>query len=299
MNKVFLFSGQGSQEPGMFKNYYDKYDCVKEIFLCANNSLGRDIRDLIFYGTQKELNQTINTQPAMLCIDLSISSILHSMNVLPKAVAGFSLGEYASLVEAGSIELSTAFRLIDIRAHAMAEAVTNDPCAMLAVSKLTEEKVEELVVRSVNETNKYASIVNYNSPLQYVVAGYMETIIKIEEYVKINKGRSARLQVSAPFHSKFMEHARRVLEKEFLGIKFNDAKIPIYMNYDGKPHFKNEEIKDLVLKQTSSPVRWLDTMNNMVKDGYNDFIECGYGDVLTKLMKRTYEDVNIVDSSNL
>lgn len=295
MDKVILFSGQGPQAPGMFKNYYDEYECVREVFSLANKVLGRDITDLIFNGTQEELNKTINTQPAMLSVDLAASAILKYKKINVIAVAGFCLGEYAALVEAGCIDIETSFKLIDVRAHAMDDAFPKNAGGMLAVSKLSEEQVQDIILESKRITNKYAVIVTYTSPTQFVVSGEIEVLEKIKEFAKGNGGRAAMLLVSGPFHSKFMEPAYKELEKEFNKISFKDAKIPIYMNVDGKSHINGNEIKKLALNQTISPVKWNQTMKNLINDGYNDFVECGYGNVLTKLMKRTYENVIVTN----
>lgn len=295
MNKVILFSGQGPQAPEMFKNYYDEYECVREVFSCANKVLGRDITDLVFNGTQEDLNETVNTQPAMLCVDLAAASILKYKKIKISAVAGFCLGEYAALAEAGCIDISTSFKLIDVRAHAMDDAFPKNAGGMLAVSKLNEEQVESIVLESKKITNKYAVIVTYTSPTQFVVSGEVEALEKIKELAKEKGGRSAMLMVSGPFHSKFMEPAYKELEKEFNKTSFKDAKIPIYMNVDGKSHINGNEIKKLALNQTISPVKWNQTMKNLINDGYNDIVECGYGNVLTKLMNRTYENVIVTN----
>lgn len=295
MYKLFLFSGQGPQEPGMFKVYYDEYECVREVFSCASEVSGRDIADLIFNGSQKDLNETINTQPAMLCVDLAASAIMRQKGIKAKAVAGFCLGEFAALVEAGCIDIRTSFKLIDVRSHSMENAFPKKAGGMLAISKLKEEEVQKLILEGMKISNKYAEIVTYTSPTQFVVSGEIEALSTISELAKRNGGRAAMLLVSGPFHSKFMKSAYVELEKEFNKIEFKDAKIPIYMNVDGKPHIKSEEIKELSLRQVVSPVRWSLTMENIIEDGYKDFVECGYGNVLTKLMKRTYENVDVIN----
>jgi len=294
----FLFSGQGAQAPGMGKELYDTSVAARAVFETADRVLGRNISELCFYGFQEELNLTRNTQPCMLTVDLAAYEAVREKGLQPDAVAGFSLGEYAALAAARVISQEDAFRLIQLRADAMQQAVPVGEGAMAAVMKLSPQEVERLC----EEVEGYVVPANYNSPVQTVVSGEAETVDQLLILARERRIRAMKLPVSAPFHCKLMEPARAVLEEAFRGVHFQNAEFPIYMNVDGKPHMDAEDIKRCVLRQTVSPVRWTDTVQAMKTDMDCGFIELGVGNTLCGFVKKTSPEsvvLNVEDAGTL
>ncbi len=291
-----LFSGQGAQYPGMMKDLYDLEPSAKAVFDQADNALGRSISGLCFEGTQEELNLTHNTQPCMLAGDLAAAAVLRDHGIKADAVAGFSLGEYAALAYTGAVSVEEAFRIIQIRADAMQEAVAPGEGAMAAFVGATAKQVEELCARV---TNGYVVAANYNSPVQTVVSG---TAAGVDEVCALGEAaglRSMKLAVSAPFHCALMEPAAMRLKEEFQLMTFEKPEVPIYMNVDGKPLTEASPIAELLVRQAMSPVRWVETLRNMQADGVDVFIECGAGRTLSGLVKKTLKDVTILRVENL
>lgn len=296
MKAAFLFSGQGAQYPGMMKDLYDEEPTVKALFDKADAVLKRQISKICFEGTQDELNLTHNTQPCMLACDLAAAMALKEHGIQADAVAGFSLGEYAALAYTGAISIEDAFRIIQIRADAMQEAVAPGEGAMAAFVGATAEQVEELC-RKV--TKGYAVAANYNSPVQTVVSGSTAGVDEACAFAEEAGFHCVRLAVSAPFHCALMEPAARRLAEEFETIKFQNPVIPVYMNVDGKPITRGEDVATLLFKQAMSPVRWVQTLENMQADGIDTFIECGAGRTLSGLVKKTLRDVKILRVENM
>lgn len=296
MKIAFLFSGQGAQYPGMMKDLYDAELSVKTIFNCADETLGRSISGLCFEGTQEELNLTHNTQPCMLASDLAAAMVLDAHGVKPDVVAGFSLGEYAALAYAGAVSIADAFRIIQIRADAMQDAVAPGEGAMAAFVGATAEQVEELC-RKV--TRGYVVAANYNSPVQTVVSGSAAGVDEACELAEAEGLRCVKLAVSAPFHCSMMEPAAKRLEAEFKSVSFSNPTVPVYMNVDGKPIKDGTTISELLVKQAISPVRWVQTLENMWADGIDTFVECGAGKTLSGLVKKTLKGVKILRVENM
>lgn len=291
-----LFSGQGAQYPGMMRDLYDAEYAAKNLFDKADNTLGREISKICFEGTQEELNLTHNTQPCMLAGDLAAAMVLKFHGIDASAVAGFSLGEYAALAYAGSISLNDAFRIIQIRADAMQEAVAPGEGAMAAFVGATAEQVENICSKV---SRGYVVAANYNSPVQTVVSGSTSGVDEACEIAEAANLRCVKLAVSAPFHCALMEPAAKKLEEEFKTITFQDPSIPVYMNVDGKPITDGSAVAELLVKQAMSPVRWVETLENMQKDGIDTFIECGAGKTLSGLVKKTLKGVKILRVENL
>lgn len=296
MKIAFLFSGQGSQYPGMMKDLYDSEPAAEEVFACADKSLGRNISDLCFNGTQEELNLTHNTQPCMLAGDLAAAMVLKDHGIQPNAVAGFSLGEYAALVFSGVLSTEDAFRIIQIRADAMQEAVAPGDGAMAAFVGASSAQVEKICNKV---TRGYVAAANYNSPVQTVVSGSASGVDEACELADAEGLRCVRLAVSAPFHSAMMEPAARRLEEEFKTLCFSDPTIPAFMNVDGRMLTSGKEVPSLLVKQAMSPVRWVQTLENMQAYGIDVFIECGAGKTLSGLVKKTLKGVKILRVENL
>ena len=291
-----LFSGQGAQYPGMMKDLYDTEPAAKDVFDDAERALGRDIASLCFDGSQEELNLTHNTQPCMLAGDLAAAMALKSHGVEVDAVAGFSLGEYAALVYAGTLSIENAFRIIQIRADAMQNAVAPGEGGMAAFIGAAEEQVEELCKKV---TKGYIVPANYNSPVQTVVSGTAAAVDEACELAEAAGLRCVKLAVSAPFHCALMKPAALTLEKEFQTVSFADPAIPVYMNVDGEPMESAATAAELLVKQAMSPVQWVKTLQNMQKNGIDTFIECGAGKTLSGLVKKTLKGVNILRVENL
>ncbi len=281
-NISFLFSGQGAQSPGMGKSLYESSPASKAVFELADQVLGREISGLCFSGTQEELNQTHNTQPCMLAVDLAAYAAIREKDIQPAAIAGFSLGEYAALAAAGVVAIEDAFRIIQIRADAMQESVPMGEGAMAAVMNIPPREVAALC----DEVGGYIVPANFNSPKQTVVSGTTAAVDALLLLAKARKIRTVKLPVSAPFHCELMEPARVRLEKELQNIRFQDATVPIYMNVDGAAHTNAEDIRRCVLRQTVSPVRWTDTICRMDMDIGGVFVELGTGRTLCGFVKK-------------
>ena len=291
MKIAFLFSGQGAQYPGMVKDLYDSEPAAKEVFDRADAALGRSVSAICFEGAQEDLNLTHNTQPCMLAGDLAAAMVLNAHGVKADAVAGFSLGEYAALAYTGAISADEAFRVIQIRADAMQEAVAPGEGGMAAFVGAAAEQVEALCTKV---TKGYVVAANYNSPVQTVVSGSAAGVDEACELAEQAGLRCVKLAVSAPFHCAMMEPAARRLEAEFGKMSFNDPSVPIYMNVDGKPLTDGSSVAALLVRQAMSPVRWVATLENMQADGVDTFIECGAGKTLSGLVKKTLKDVKIL-----
>lgn len=288
MKIAFLFSGQGAQYPGMMKDLCEAEPAAKAVFDRADAVLGRSVSALCFDGTQEELNLTRNTQPCMLAGDLAAAAALGAHGVRADAAAGFSLGEYAALAHAGVFSPEDAFRIIQIRADAMQEAVAPGEGAMAAFVGASAEQVEAICEKV---TAGYVAAANYNSPVQTVISGTAAGVDEACAIAAAENIRSVRLAVSAPFHCALMEPAARKLEAALGGVAFSAPTLPVYMNVNGVPAAPGEDIAALLVRQAMSPVRWVATLQNMRDAGIDTFIECGAGKTLTGLVKKTLKDV--------
>ena len=295
MKIAFLFSGQGAQYPGMLKDLYETEHDSKSVFDNADQSLGRSISNLCFSGTQEDLNLTHNTQPCMLAADLAAGVALKAHGVEPQAVAGFSLGEYAALTFAGVFSVDAAFEMVQVRADAMQEAVAPGEGAMAAVVGGTPEQIEQIYAKV---TDGYVVAANYNSPVQTVISGTVAGVNQAIALAAEENLRAIKLAVSAPFHCALMRPAAQRLEEYFADKSFAAPRIPVYMNVDGLAHTQAEQIPELLVAQAMSPVRWVQTLQNMQADGIDTFIECGPGKTLTGLVKKTLKGVAVYRVEN-
>lgn len=296
MKIAFLFSGQGAQYPRMMYDLYMEEPIVKEVFEKANRVLERSISDLCFNGTQDDLNLTHNTQPCVLTADLAIGELLRSKGIVPEAVAGFSLGEYAALTFAGVIPQDDVFPMIQVRADAMQEAVPAGEGAMAAM--IGKNSVQAAEICGLVQSG-YVIPANYNSPVQTVVSG---EAVAVEEAMRIAEERGItcmKLAVSAPFHCKLMKPAAEKLGELFKYKFFSNPVIPVYMNVDGEPITDGSRVGDLLVKQAMSPVQWVKTLQNMQEDGIDTFIECGPGRTLSGLVKKTLTGVSVYRVENV
>lgn len=296
MKIAFMYSGQGSQTPGMMEDLYNRYPQSRNIFEKADKALDRSISDLCFSGNEDELKLTHNTQPCVLAADLAAGAALESEGIQPDVVAGFSLGEYGALVRAGVLDISDAFRLVQIRADAMQEAVPEGEGAMAAIIGTTPDEVERLCKES---TDAFVIPANYNSPIQTVVSGTVTGVNNVILAAERKSLKAVKLNVSAPFHCKLMQSAANRIRDEFADIQFSDPQISVYMNVNGEAVSDGSVIPDLLYRQAMSAVRWQETLINMKENGVDTFIECGPGKTLWGFARHTLTDVKILRVSDV
>jgi [acyl-carrier-protein] S-malonyltransferase len=284
--KAYVFPGQGAQFPGMGKDLYDRSILAKELFESANSILGFRITDLMFTGTDDDLKQTRVTQPAVFLHSTILAAVLGDL-FKPDMVAGHSLGEFSALVANKTLTFSDGLLLVSKRAIAMQKACEKTPSTMAAILGLDDKIVEE-VCASINEVVVPA---NYNSPGQIVISGSNEGIDKAIEVLK-EKGakRAIKLAVGGAFHSPLMEPARLELEEAIKNTVFCIPVCPVYQNVNASPSVEPETIKANLVSQLTSPVRWTQSVLNMISDGATSFVEAGPGCVLSGLIKKINRD---------
>jgi [acyl-carrier-protein] S-malonyltransferase len=299
MKTLFLFPGQGAQYPGMGKDFFDASAEVRYLFGLASEASKIDLKKLIFEGTEDELKRTVNTQLSVALIDRASSSVLRSRGIIADGAAGFSLGEWPALVEAGVIDETALFKLLKIRGELMDAAVEKlgRPCGMSAILFLDPA----IVVKSLEESGIpeiYAA--NYNSPVQVVISGTERSLGDAENLLK-EKGakKIVRLRVSGPFHSPLLEYARAGLSEAVENVSFVDPRIALYANATGKRVQTGLEAKELIVKQVTAAVRWTDEEVAMAVDGYGRTIEAGPGNVLQGLWKAAVKDIPCLGANTL
>lgn len=287
--RAYIFPGQGAQFTGMGKDLYENSPLAREYFEKANEILGYRITDLMFEGTSEDLRQTKVTQPAVFLHSV-ISAIALGDKFKPDMVAGHSLGEFSALVAAGALTFEEGLRLVYARAMAMQKACEKEPSTMAAVLGLDDETVEEVC----DEVNKEHIVVaaNYNSPGQLVISGSIEGIDKACELLKQRGAKRAlKLPVGGAFHSPLMEPARQELQTAIEKAVVSTPVCPVYQNVNANPQTDPESIKKNLIAQLTAPVRWTQTVKNMINDGADEFIELGPGDVLKGLVKKVNPDI--------
>lgn len=284
--KAYVFPGQGAQFPGMGKDLYEKSILAKDLFETANTILGFRITDIMFAGTEEDLKQTRVTQPAVFLHSTILAYVLAS-SFRPDMVAGHSLGEFSALVANKTLTFADGLFLVSKRALAMQKACEKAPSTMAAILGMDDKLVEE-VCASIKEVVVPA---NYNSPGQVVISGSNEGIDEAIETLK-EKGakRAIKLAVGGAFHSPLMEPARLELEDAIKNTVFNKPICPVYQNVNAKPSNDSEVIKSNLVSQLTSPVRWTQSVLNMISAGATSFIEVGPGCVLSGLIKKINRD---------
>jgi len=285
--KAYIFPGQGAQFPGMGKDLFEKSKTAYELFNIANEILGFKISDIMFNGSAEDLKQTSVTQPAIFLHSV-ILAISKGNEISPKMVAGHSLGEFSALVVNKSISFEDGLKLVSIRANAMQKACENNPGTMAAVLALDDDIVENVC----KEINGIVVAANYNCPGQLVISGEIKSIESACEKLKqIGARRALVLPVGGAFHSPLMEEAKKELEDAINKTVFSNPICPIYQNVNGLPFSSENEIKENLISQLTSPVRWTQSINKMIKDGAIEFIEVGPGKVLQGLVKKINRDI--------
>ncbi|MFM7851124.1 MAG: ACP S-malonyltransferase [Flammeovirgaceae bacterium] len=280
--KAFVFPGQGAQFTGMGKDVYENNPKAKILFDSANDILGFNITQIMFTGTADDLKQTKVTQPAVFIHSVAVA--LAQDMLQPSMVAGHSLGEFSSLVVNKTLLFEDALRLVFKRAIAMQRACEINPSTMAAILGLDDAIVEEICT-SIREEVVVAA--NYNCPGQLVISGSMKGIdIACEKLKAAGAKRALPLQVGGAFHSPLMEPAREELAAAIESTVFNTPTCPIYQNVNGQPSIDTTTIKKNLISQLTAPVRWTQSVQNMIKDGATSFVECGPGKVLQGLVKK-------------
>ena len=287
--KGYIFPGQGSQFTGMCHDLFIKYDNVKPLFKRAETILGFDISKIMFEGTKEELTQTKVTQPAIFIHSMAILKVLED-SFKPDLVAGHSLGEFSSLVAAGVLNFEDGLRLVSIRAKAMQKSCESTNGTMAAILGLDNSIIEEIC------SNIEGSVVaaNYNCPGQVVISGEVSAVKNAcEKLSETGARRALILPVGGAFHSELMKDAKDELSKAINETSFNSPICPIYQNVNGRPEHLVDNIKRNLISQLTSPVKWTQSVNKMIEDGCQDFIEIGPGKVLQGLIKKINRDNNV------
>ena len=291
---AFIFPGQGSQCVGMAKEFYDRYAAAKAVFEQASNILKLDIARLCFEGPAEELNLTQNTQPALLTASVAILNALNKeVSIKPSFLAGHSLGEYTALVASNALDFKDAIRLVSMRGRFMQDAVPQGVGAMAAIIGLSGEVVEDICREASTEKNVVVAA-NFNSPEQTVISGHKEAVERASNLAKEKKAkRIIPLPVSVPSHSPLMKPAAERLAKELERIEIKPLNIPVITNVEAEPLLAGERVKELLGKQLYSPVRWVESVQKMKKEGVETVIEIGPGRVLTGLVKRIDNELKV------
>lgn len=286
--RAYVFPGQGAQFPGMGKDLYENSSLAKEYFEKANTILGFRITDLMFEGTAEDLKQTRVTQPAIFLHSV-ISALVMGEDFKPEMVAGHSLGEFSALVAAKALSYEDGLVLVSKRAQAMQKACESEPSTMAAVLGLSDEDVEEVCDGIKDEIVVPA---NYNCPGQLVISGSIAGIDKACEELKAKGAKRAlRLPVGGAFHSPLMQPAAEELKAAIDATIVSTPICPVYQNVNAYPQTDPASIKENLIAQLTAPVRWTQTVKNMITDGATDFVEVGPGDVLKGLIKKVNPEV--------
>ncbi len=295
---AYVFPGQGSQSVGMGKDLYDNFPAAKQVFEEADDALRFSLSEMCFAGREADLQLTANTQPAILTVSIAAFRSIEAENFpLPDFVAGHSLGEYSALVAANALSFSDAVKTVRKRGTYMQEAVPNGAGAMAAILGLPLETVEIACADAAQ--NEICSPANINSPAQIVIAGNTAAVDRACELLKERGAKRAiKLNVSAPFHCDLMLAAQERLAKDLRKINFSDLKFPIIENVSAEANAKGERVGIALTEQVSKPVRWADSIENLINEGVGTFVEVGAGKVLSGLVRQINRDVRCLNVEN-
>jgi len=299
MGKVaFIFPGQGSQQVGMGVDLVEEFAVAKETFAQADNALDIDISKLCFEGPTEDLQQTSNTQPAILTTSIAVYRVLKEKGIEPDIVAGHSLGEYSALVAAGVLDFTDAVKLVRRRGQLMEESDPSGKGTMAAIIGLNPKEVEEVCQKA--STAGVVEPANYNCPGQVVISGEKEGV---EQATKLAQEAGAKkaiiLNVSGPFHSSLMEPAGEKLSQELAEVNFNNAQVPVVTNVNAELTSKGEQFSQALIEQISGSVRWEESIKAMIAGGVDTFIEVGPGRVLKGFMRRIDRKVTALNVEDL
>ncbi len=296
MKIALIFPGQGSQYVGMGRDLYDTYAEAKALFDEADAIMGFALSKLCFEGPMPELGDTINTQPALLTVSVALLRILKLSQLSPATVAGHSMGEYTALVAAGALDFADGLRLVRERGRVMKEAGEQNPGGMAAVLGLEAETLDEICQMARQETGGIAQLANYNSPGQIVISGHKEALGRALELAKERGARRViPLAVSIASHSPLMRSAAEDFASVVAQIDFHQPRIPVVANVTAAPITTVAEIREELVQQLTSTVRWVESVQYMIAQGVTSFVEIGPKNVLTGLMRRIDKSVRTVN----
>ena len=282
---AFIFPGQGSQYVGMGKELFENFSMAKQVFEEADDALCLSLSALCFNGPEEALKLTENTQPAVLTVSIAALKVLQlEKGMIPHLTAGHSLGEYTALVASGALSFSEAVKIVRLRGKFMQEAVPVGEGAMAAVLGMEREQIEKICEEV--SSGEVLTPANFNCPGQIVIAGHTKAVQRAMERVKQEGKKAILLPVSAPFHSPLMKPAGERLEKALEEIAVSDLKIPVVTNVEAEANSSKDRVRELLVTQVSSPVRWEESMGKMIEKGIEQVLEIGPGKVLSGLMKR-------------
>jgi [acyl-carrier-protein] S-malonyltransferase len=298
---AFLFPGQGSQYSGMGRDLAANFPESRQVFDEANTALGFSISKLCFEGSEEALKLTENTQPAILTVSTAAYRALETRGIIPDFAAGHSLGEYSALVAAGALEFSAAVKIVRRRGQYMQEAVAAGEGAMAAILGLAPAEVAEICKKAAD--HEIVSPANMNSPEQTVISGSATAVKRAVEIASQSGAkRAVILPVSAPFHCELMAPSQKRLEPDLRAATFAALRFPVVTNVDAETIASGEEARDALIRQVTQPVRWLDSVHEMIELGVTIFVEVGPGKVLSGLMRQIDRSVrcfNVEDAASL